>query len=222
MAIALHNTPMNKNVSAATASAQAETDPPLSKRELILHSASELFLGSGFEGTSMDQVAVNAGVSKQTVYSHFGSKEALFTAVIESKCQRHAITGDLFDINRPVHDVLVELAEHFTDLILSPEAINLHRICIAGGEKYSQIARLFWQAGPSWLQREFAGYLDKKQADGAVNIGNTLHAAQQFLYMLKGEAHLRLLLNLEEPVEKAALDDYIGNCVALFEKAYLS
>lgn len=197
-----------------------QTENKASKRSLILESASELFLGNGFEASSMDQVAINAGVSKQTVYSHFGNKEALFTAVIESKCQQHAITQDLFDPARPLHDVLVDLARHFTDLVLSDEAISLHRVCIAGGEKYSQIAQLFWQAGPSWLQAQFANYLELKQADGQVTIRNPKNAAQQFLYMLKGEAHLRLILNLDDPVKPAQLNEYIDDCVALFEKGY--
>ncbi|MFH8414561.1 TetR/AcrR family transcriptional regulator [Streptomyces collinus] len=51
------------------------------KRQAILRAARELFLREGF-GVGMDSIAAEAGVSKVTVYNHFGSKEALFTAVI--------------------------------------------------------------------------------------------------------------------------------------------
>ena len=67
------------------------------KRQQILSAASDLFLTRSFEGASMDQVAVAAGVSKQTVYSHFGSKEELFSAIIEYKLAIHDITDELFD-----------------------------------------------------------------------------------------------------------------------------
>ncbi|WP_200306179.1 TetR/AcrR family transcriptional regulator [Streptomyces adelaidensis] len=53
------------------------------KRGKILDAAVELFLGRGFDQTSMDAVAEQAGVSKTTVYAHFGDKVALFGAVIE-------------------------------------------------------------------------------------------------------------------------------------------
>lgn len=53
------------------------------KRQAILRAARELFLREGF-GVGMDTIAAEAGVSKVTVYNHFGSKEALFTAVITS------------------------------------------------------------------------------------------------------------------------------------------
>ncbi|MER7045162.1 TetR/AcrR family transcriptional regulator [Streptomyces jumonjinensis] len=51
------------------------------KRQAIVTAARTLFLREGF-GVGMDAIAAEAGVSKVTVYNHFGSKEALFTAVI--------------------------------------------------------------------------------------------------------------------------------------------
>ncbi|MBT2394823.1 TetR/AcrR family transcriptional regulator [Streptomyces sp. ISL-100] len=51
------------------------------KRQAIVRAAREAFLREGF-GVGMDAIAAGAGVSKVTVYNHFGSKEALFTAVI--------------------------------------------------------------------------------------------------------------------------------------------
>ena len=52
-----------------------------SKRDLILKTAHDLFLVQGFEGTSIDQIAEAAGVSRQTIYNNFDSKEALFKAI---------------------------------------------------------------------------------------------------------------------------------------------
>ena len=51
------------------------------KHRAILEAAEELFLRQGFLGTSMDEIASLAGVSKQTVYARFSSKEALFVAM---------------------------------------------------------------------------------------------------------------------------------------------
>ncbi|MEU2180882.1 TetR/AcrR family transcriptional regulator [Streptomyces thermolilacinus] len=51
------------------------------KRRAIVEAARTLFLRDGF-GVGMDAIAAEAGVSKVTVYNHFGSKEALFTAVV--------------------------------------------------------------------------------------------------------------------------------------------
>ena len=53
------------------------------KQEQILQGATRVFLKHGYAGTSMDRVAAEAGVSKQTIYSYFQDKEGLFTALIE-------------------------------------------------------------------------------------------------------------------------------------------
>ena len=48
------------------------------KRRAILDAAAEVFAASGYERASIDAIAARAGVSKPTVYSHFGGKEQLF------------------------------------------------------------------------------------------------------------------------------------------------
>ncbi len=53
------------------------------KAEQILNGAMPEFLKHGYACTSMDKVAKSAGVSKQTLYSHFSDKDGLFTALVE-------------------------------------------------------------------------------------------------------------------------------------------
>jgi AcrR family transcriptional regulator len=61
---------------------------PERRRPLVLDAAHDLFLASGFEGTSMDAIAAAAGVSKPVVYDCFGSKDALFTAMLDREEER--------------------------------------------------------------------------------------------------------------------------------------
>ena len=57
------------------------SDRSTRKREAILQAATELFLTREYVGTSMEDVAVAAAVSKQTVYKHFTDKQTLFREV---------------------------------------------------------------------------------------------------------------------------------------------
>ena len=59
----------------------------LEKRQRILMSAKHLFLKLGFHGSSMNQIAREAGVTKLTVYNHFQDKATLFSCVIEETCE---------------------------------------------------------------------------------------------------------------------------------------
>src|SRR5215469_5721913 len=54
------------------------------KRQAIIDAAQRVFLDQGFAGSSVDAIAAAAGVSKQTIYNHFGDKEALFRAVVRA------------------------------------------------------------------------------------------------------------------------------------------
>ncbi|MDJ0573903.1 MAG: TetR/AcrR family transcriptional regulator [Xenococcaceae cyanobacterium MO_234.B1] len=53
------------------------------KAKAILKGAMKEFLAHGYAATSMDKIAKTAGVSKATLYSHFGDKEGLFNAVMQ-------------------------------------------------------------------------------------------------------------------------------------------
>ena len=53
------------------------------KRLAILDAARRLFVQDGYELTSVDAIAARAGVSKRTVYDHFGDKERIHSAVLE-------------------------------------------------------------------------------------------------------------------------------------------
>ncbi|MEH1969690.1 TetR/AcrR family transcriptional regulator [Nostoc sp.] len=62
---------------------EVDRDNSVDKVEQILQGAMQEFLQHGYAGTSMDRVAVAAGVSKATVYSHFQDKEGLFKVLLE-------------------------------------------------------------------------------------------------------------------------------------------
>ncbi len=68
----------------------------LGKRAAILQAAKSLFVEQGYAGVSMDGIAALAGVSKLTVYSHFGDKETLFSEAIRVQCEE-MMPADLFE-----------------------------------------------------------------------------------------------------------------------------
>jgi AcrR family transcriptional regulator len=70
------------------------------RREQLLDVGRALFAERGFDGTSVEEIASRAGVSKPVVYEHFGGKEGLYAVVVDREVQRlldtfnHALTGD--------------------------------------------------------------------------------------------------------------------------------
>ena len=71
------------------------------RREQLVDVGRSLFAERGFDGTSVEEIATKAGVSKPVVYEHFGGKEGLYAVVVDREVQRllDAITGSLVAVH---------------------------------------------------------------------------------------------------------------------------
>jgi TetR/AcrR family transcriptional repressor of mexJK operon len=192
----------------------------LEHRAATLDAAKRLFPQHGFEGTSMDAVAAEAGVSKLTVYSHFGGKEALFIETIRCKCDG-LMPRSLFEINvdAPVRGQLLGIARAFFNLMMSDGALGMHRTLVASSQQSPKLARLFWDAGPMQVQAALAELLNKEVAAHQLDIADTRRAASQFFALLKGEHHARMLFGCGQPTTEEA-DAHLEATVDMFLRAY--
>src|SRR5215831_10336951 len=104
---------------------------PAGKAESILAAAKRTFLAAGFGAVSMDTIARGAGVSKATVYAHFAGKEELFGTVIGRECSLYFEQFSAGELNSDdVKASPTMLGRRFLELVLSPDAIALHRIIV--------------------------------------------------------------------------------------------
>jgi AcrR family transcriptional regulator len=58
------------------------------RREQLLDVGRRLFAERGLEGTSIEEIAARADVSKPVVYEHFGGKEGLYAVVVDREVER--------------------------------------------------------------------------------------------------------------------------------------
>lgn len=191
------------------------------KRRQIIAAAGDLFIEQGYENASMVGIAKSAGVSKQTLYSHFGSKELLFSAAIESKCEEFQLSKDLNTErrDRTCRESLEEFALHFSQLLVSNEAIMLFKVCIAESGR-SNVGQLFWQAGPERIREQLYNYLKQQHDSGELCIPDISLACSQLIAMLHGEAHSCALLGQTTSATGKDLRRYSRACVDMFLKAY--
>jgi TetR/AcrR family transcriptional repressor of mexJK operon len=192
----------------------------LEKRAAILEAAKRLFPQHGFEGTSMDAVATEAGVSKLTVYSHFGGKEALFMETVRCKCDG-MMPCSLFelDVRAPVRGQLLGIARAFFDMVMSDSALGMHRTLVASSQQSPKLARLFWDAGPMQVQAALATLLQQEVDARQLDIADTRLAARQFFSLLKGEQHARMLFGCGRPTAEET-EAHLQATVDMFLRAY--
>ncbi|MFW2387613.1 MAG: TetR/AcrR family transcriptional regulator [Polyangiales bacterium] len=103
----------------------------IAKREAILEAATAAFRDEGYESTSMDRIAERAGASKRTVYNHFGSKEALFQAVVGRLFEQStALERVSWDPNRSLEEQLGDFVRAKTLLSEDKSARCLTRVVL--------------------------------------------------------------------------------------------
>jgi TetR/AcrR family transcriptional regulator, mexJK operon transcriptional repressor len=193
----------------------------LAKRQAILEAAKNLFLRHGYDGSSMDAIAAEAGVSKLTVYSHFTDKETLFSEAVKAKCQEQ-LPELLFELadDAPLESVLLNIARGFHALINSRESVELHRVMVSLGAQDPKLSRVFYEAGPQRVLQEMEHLLRQAQRAGKLRIDDPLDAADQFFCLVKGGANFRLLIGCGEAQQGAVAERHVRNVVAMFMRAY--
>ncbi|AGI25541.1 TetR/AcrR family transcriptional regulator [Pseudomonas sp. MT3] len=191
------------------------------KRKAILEAAKDLFIRFGYDGSSMEAIAAEAGVSKLTVYSHFTDKETLFVEAVQAKCAERM--PELFaepPTDAPLESLLLNLARGFNQLINSPEAISLSRLMVAQGAGNPHLSQLFFEAGPQRVLEQMERLLAQAREQGSLQMDSPRRAAEHFLMLVQGCVHFRLLIGCETPPTEAEAEAHVQEVVALFLKAF--
>ena len=196
----------------------------MAKRASILTAASRLFVQHGYGGVSMDQIAAEAGVSKLTVYSHYGDKDSLFAEAVRAHCE-HGMPTELFEPapDVPLRERLSDIAHAFLAMVMTPEAITGHRVLCSPHVASSNLPKMIWDAGPKRINDAFTALLVRRIEAGELNIDDPSRAAGHFFTLLKGELHAQAVLGNccgANSSQDGSVDAHIESVVDLFLRAY--
>lgn len=126
------------------------------KREEVLDIASENFLSKGYDGTSINVMAREAGISKESIYRYFGSKEDLFLAVVERELFHYG-NGMLETTSNyqgeSFKEALFKVAEATLHLVSSERTLALRRLVFQMAASGSKAGQSYYSAGPDTAYR---------------------------------------------------------------------
>jgi len=151
------------------------------KRALISNAAANLFLSEGFERTSMDTIASAAGVSKQTVYSHFRNKDDLFRSCISGKTREYALLLGVSE-HDDLESGIRSLADGYLRLLSDPGVVRMWRLAINEATPRPRVAKMFHQTGPAATLDSLTAFL-AHHADG-LNTDDYGSAARTLLALI--------------------------------------
>jgi len=195
--------------------------PGEKKRTAILQAAMRLFLKHGFSKTSMDAIAAKAGVTKQTVYAHCKSKDALFVQIVTELARKHAPPAGLMGRgNVKIKDGLYEIGLAFLNMVSSKEGIAATQLVIAEAYRQPRLAQHYYESGSRRILNILADYLAQENKKGTLHIPVPLSAASYFFAMLKGNYYLRILLNIKPQPSPGEKESHVRECVDIFMRIY--
>lgn len=192
-----------------------------SKRRQILDGARQVFLGHGFDGASMGEIAKVSGVSKGTLYVYFDSKEALFEALTiqEKKCLAEVLFK--LDMDSPdVRAVLTRLGETYLSYLGQPDHVSSIRMVIGSAEKFPRFGQMFYEAGPRQGINRLKTYLDRHVEAGHFQIADTTMAAQHFLDLCQSGILRRMLFAVGGPPSQDEIKRNVESAISVFFAAY--
>ncbi|HYX86581.1 MAG TPA: TetR/AcrR family transcriptional regulator [Gaiellales bacterium] len=195
------------------------------KRRAILAAATAAFLQNGYRGTSMDDIAARAAVSKQTVYKHFADKASLFSEIV---------TAAVDEAGDPVHDEVVNLAasadlegdlralaRRLLERVMRPEILQLRRLVIGEASRFPELGRAFYDQGPGRTIAALSESFERLADRGILRVDDPCLAAAHFNWLVMSiPLNRAMLLGEDKPASRAELRRYGDAGVRAFLGAY--
>ena len=191
------------------------------KFDQVLEGARDVFLSDGFEGSSVDDIARAAGVSKATLYSYFPDKRFLFMQVARTECQRQADRAiETIDMDAPVRQVLSNIAHEMVDFLTSEFGKRIFRICVGESDRFPELGREFYESGPVLVRNRLIDFFSKAVARDELQIDDLTLAADQFHELCKTDLFPRMVFNMADSFTDAEKKRIVNGAVEMFLARY--
>ena len=190
------------------------------KRRQIMDGARAVFLSSGFDGASMNDIARAAGVSKGTLYAYFDSKDQLFEAIIRGEYAQSAERLCTFRREGDAREMLRDFGVRLISKMAEPYTRSLARVVIAAAEKFPNVGRAFYEAGPLYGATRLAAELESLEKSGKLKVPDPERAAWQFVDLCQSYVYKRLLFGVVESISPEDIEASVEAGVDVFMKAY--
>ena len=195
------------------------------KRQTILSAGRALFLSNGYQGTSVDQIAASAEVSKQTVYKHFGDKQELLLAIVNTALEstvtpfldRIAKVADTNDLEGD----LAALAGDYLRAVLQEPVVQVRRLVVGESNRVPALAQLYYEQAPARAIAAFADCFARLGSRGLLHVVEPGVAAEHFAFLIVGRCiDQALFCGGPEVLASVDVDDYVRSGVRVFLAGY--
>ncbi|MGP4675078.1 TetR/AcrR family transcriptional regulator [Agrobacterium salinitolerans] len=187
------------------------------RRTAILQAAATVFFEQGYAATSMDAIIERVGGSKRTIYSEFGNKEGLFTALVSEGADKALAALAVEEIGgRNLRETMLEFARRLVEVYMSPTMIGVYRAIMAEALRFPELAKAFYDRGPGRAAIRLAEVLEEAKKRGEIDVDDCRMVADQFAGMLRDNIHLQVVLGLRPPLSPSETERMARSIVSIF------
>jgi TetR/AcrR family transcriptional regulator, mexJK operon transcriptional repressor len=194
------------------------------KRQGIIEAATAVFLRNGYLGTSMDEIAALAGVSKQTVYKQFADKERLFTEIVLGTIDQvgEPFFGgiDALEDTRDLEADLRKLAGQLITIVADPRLLQLRRLVIGEAGRFPELGRTYYERGPGRSTETLGSQFQVLAERGLLRLDDAQLAAQHFNWLVLSIPLNQAMFSVDLDFSPTELNRYADEAVRIFLAAY--
>ena len=184
----------------------------------ILRAATKLFLKLGFEATSCDQVAVEAGAGKASIYARYANKEELFAAVVRDNVEHTLSQSGKVSVELPVRDRLLAVGKSIVTHVFQPDVVALMRVVITTAFRMPDLARLTDRIGREHGVQRVAVAVAGRDGDKPEVVERAQPVASKFIDLVFVPHQMRALIGDDLGELQARADASIGEAIDLLSK----
>ena len=184
------------------------TDPASepTRSDEILDAALALMAENGYRDTTMLQVATRARASKNTLYQHFPTKQALFAALVgRAAAAMNADITAALDGEAALEPTLRQFGVHLLTLLTGPRSLAINRAAIAEAHVAPELAQALAAHGRDNTAPLVQRYFAAQVAAGRMRRVDGADAIETFIGLLVGDLQVRLLWGVATPPDAAAI-----------------
>jgi TetR/AcrR family transcriptional repressor of mexJK operon len=188
------------------------------KAEATLVAASEVISERGL-AAPLEAIAKRAGVSKQTLYNHYGGKAGLIRAVITRRIDEMTAPLATERTSPQPEEVLAALARGMMASLLSPANMTVTRVALQSATDMPDITRAMYEAGGMVTRARLAKFLEAETAAGRLCVEDSAEAAEFFAGMV-GARQIPGLMGLNIEIDQPTIERLSANIAKRFVRAY--
>lgn len=191
----------------------------VAKNEAILDAAAVTLSVQGVSA-SMAAIARRAGVSKQTIYNHYGSKTDLVQALCARRVQEMTMGLTAPDAMLHPEEALTTYGRSLLRGMAEEQGAAFLRMAISAVASLPEVARAFFEAGPRTSRAQLADFLRTETEAGRLACPDPLEAAEFFGGMVLGSYQTAALLGVDRGLDDSKIDRIVSEAALRFLKAY--